>query len=41
VISSAAAFQSTTLPSRSTATIPSAIFARIATLRSFSSETRE
>ena len=39
VIASAAAFQSTTLPSRSTATIPSAMFERIATLRSFSSAT--
>jgi hypothetical protein len=40
VIRSAASFQSTTRPSRSTATIPSAMFARIATLRSRSSATR-
>ena len=40
VICSAAAFHSTTSPSRSTATMPSAMFARIATLRSFSSATR-
>ena len=40
VISSAARFQSTTLPSRSTATIPSAMLARIAKLRSFSIATR-
>ena len=40
VISSAAEFQRTTRPSRSTATMPSAMFARIATLRSFSSATR-
>ncbi len=33
VTRSAAGFQSTTLPSRSTATIPSATFARIASLR--------
>ena len=40
VIRSAAAFQRTTSPSRSTATIPSAMFARIASLRSFSTATR-
>ena len=40
VIRSAALFQRTTLPSRSTATMPSAVFARIATDRSRSSATR-
>src|SRR5215218_2083186 len=40
VICSAAAFQTTTWPSRSTATMPSATFARIATLCSRSTATR-
>jgi len=40
VIFSAAWFHNTTRPSRSTATMPSAMFARIAKLRSFSSATR-
>ena len=40
VIFCAASFQRTTSPSRSIATMPSAMFARIAKLRSFSSATR-
>ena len=40
VISAAARFQSTTRPSRSTATMPSAMLARIATLCSRSTATR-
>jgi hypothetical protein len=40
VICSAMAFHSTIIPSRSTATMPSAMLARIASLRSFSSATR-
>jgi hypothetical protein len=39
VICSAIEFQSTIVPSRSTATMPSAMLARIASLRSFSSAT--